>query len=506
MDKGWGAHMEGKKKKRFTIGKKMYLFVTAIVLFAIIGACVISFAINADQIDRYFKSLAINTAKNYALFADPKYLKELKAVAQSEEFQKLRDEAEENEDESIVIEYLKEKGLWDSYVEKREHMRKYVSSMQDIKYLYMIVWSGPNDTHDMYLLDADDVPVYETGYWELREEELAGVDATKQMEATINHGDWGWLCSGYAPVYDTDGSIICHVGCDIDMEDVMMARRLNLTAMLVISLIYMGAVLAVAMYIVGRSVVGPLNTITGEMGKFAPASGKSYEEAGVINLDLKSEDEIGDIYHEIRNMQLRIVDHINDITAIRQDKEKFENDIKNKEKMIGQISEVAYKDNLTGIGNNTAYLRKSGELKEKLESGDRAFAIVMVDANGLKGINDNYGHSYGDIYIKGCSHIICEVFKHSPVFRIGGDEFVAIAMGEDFDIREERVAELRDCFDKTFNDKEKDPWYRFSASVGIADCEAQDSSVEQVFMRADKRMYEEKLRFKKAHKIKTTGR
>jgi GGDEF domain-containing protein len=54
----------------------------------------------------------------------------------------------------------------------------------------------------------------------------------------------------------------------------------------------------------------------------------------------------------------------------------------------------------------------------------------MFDLNDLKHINDRYGHERGDEYIVNCCRLICQVFKHSPVFRIGGDEFVALLRGE----------------------------------------------------------------------------
>ena len=81
------------------------------------------------------------------------------------------------------------------------------------------------------------------------------------------------------------------------------------------------------------------------------------------------------------------------------------------------------KDSLTGVGNKTAYIKKTNEINEQIRNGFKDFAVVMIDINGLKAVNDNYGHANGDLYIKGCCHIICEVFKHSPVYRIGGDEF-----------------------------------------------------------------------------------
>ena len=73
---------------------------------------------------------------------------------------------------------------------------------------------------------------------------------------------------------------------------------------------------------------------------------------------------------------------------------------------------------------------KVEELKETMKTNKHTkFALVECDINGLKGINDTYGHEIGDVYIVNSCRGICSVFKHSPVFRIGGDEFVVILQG-----------------------------------------------------------------------------
>ena len=219
--------MEG--KKRFTIATKMYLFVIVIIVFAVASISILSFIINIRQIDSYFKRLAMNCAETYSSYVDVEYLAQLRNVAESEEFQALRDQAEEDDNEYIIQEYLEDHDLWEGYVRQREHMITFQNSMQDIRYLYLIAWGDKNADHDMYLLDADDVPIYETGYYEEREAEFEGVDPSDKVEPVISKGDWGWLCSAYVPVYDEDGKIICHVGCDVDMEDIMSERMANLT-------------------------------------------------------------------------------------------------------------------------------------------------------------------------------------------------------------------------------------------------------------------------------------
>ncbi|MBR6093988.1 MAG: GGDEF domain-containing protein [Lachnospiraceae bacterium] len=234
------------------------------------------------------------------------------------------------------------------------------------------------------------------------------------------------------------------------------------------------------------------------MERFNPVGKHDYISAGVINLDIRKGDEIGDIYDGIHDMQVRIVDYINDISEIRHDKELAEDNVRNKEEEIGIISREAYKDSLTGVGNKNAYTKKEKELNADVGNGLKNLAIVMIDLNGLKYINDNYGHNNGDLYIRGCCHIICEVFKHSPVYRIGGDEFVAVLTGEDYSERLARMKELKDSFETSGNDTNAEPWLRYSASAGMAEYSPEDEKVESVLARADKRMYEEKTGYKKS--------
>ena len=176
-----------------------------------------------------------------------------------------------------------------------------------------------------------------------------------------------------------------------------------------------------------------------------------------------------------------------------------ENDIRSKEAQIGQISEEAYRDILTGVGNKTAYSKRVKEINAAIPDGKCDFAIVMMDINDLKKINDVHGHKAGDQYIKGCCHLLCETFKHSPVFRIGGDEFVAILQGPDFENKQSLLERLRNDLNESYSNEDLDPWLRYSAAVGMADLASDDNTFELVFKRADQAMYEDKKRFKEQH-------
>ena len=486
-------------KHRMSIKNKMFLFVIISMIAISFGTAMIAYSISVNSIDSYYKNMTLDIARSFTEFVDADYLAELRQEAESEEFQALRDEAEETDNESLIEERLKEKGLWEGYVDTRTNIMKYLNNINDVEYLYVVVWGGIDDTLDMYLVDDESIPLYETGYYEEREESLLGVDATKEVPPTISNGDWGWLCSAFVPVYNSKGELICQIGCDISMEDVMKDRHRFLIYILAATLVLTAAVLVCSVIFANRVVVKPLNTLTNELAKFHPEKDTDYEHSGVIDIDIKSRDEIEDIYNAIRSMQMNITDYLNDLSEMEKDKEKAEIEIKTKEEQIGQISREAYHDALTSVGSKIAYIKKIDEINTKLRDNSIEFAIVMVDMNDLKNINDSYGHKAGDLYIKGCCHLICDTFKHSPVYRIGGDEFVAILMGHDYSERIRLVNELKDAYENAYSDETVDPWLRYSAAVGMAENASDDNTAELVFKRADKAMYKAKKDFKEIH-------
>jgi diguanylate cyclase (GGDEF)-like protein len=120
----------------------------------------------------------------------------------------------------------------------------------------------------------------------------------------------------------------------------------------------------------------------------------------------------------------------------------------------------------------------------------------MFDCNELKEINDEYGHERGNEYLVTACRVICGVFSHSPVFRMGGDEFVVLLTGQDYENRTILMQDF-DLATEKHNRRAENPWERISVSKGIAAfIPGSDRTVQQVLDRADKRMYEEKRRIK----------
>ena len=163
-----------------------------------------------------------------------------------------------------------------------------------------------------------------------------------------------------------------------------------------------------------------------------------------------------------------------------------------------RMSELALRDGLTGIRNRTAYEQEIDRLGERLAEEDIEFAIAMIDLNDLKKINDTYGHERGNEAIIKLAGLVCDTFKHSMVFRIGGDEFVVILLNDDYQKAEALSDQLKRALSALKRDDSLQPWEKISAAMGLARFEREsDTRVEDVFRRADARMYEQKKEMKK---------
>lgn len=156
------------------------------------------------------------------------------------------------------------------------------------------------------------------------------------------------------------------------------------------------------------------------------------------------------------------------------------------------VFEQARRDDLTGIKNKNAYGEFERSLNAQIEAGKcPEFAIAICDVNGLKTVNDTQGHKAGDDYIRSASRLVCDTFKHSPVFRVGGDEFVAILRGSDFS--------SRDDLEKTFMEvvKRNAEENKVVVACGISVFDKDhDKCVSAVFERADALMYRNKMSLK----------
>lgn len=163
-----------------------------------------------------------------------------------------------------------------------------------------------------------------------------------------------------------------------------------------------------------------------------------------------------------------------------------------RERELTEAHERANRDALTGTKSKHAYVDAVSEINIKIEmKKSEPFAVAVCDVNGLKTINDTQGHIAGDRIIKNAAGIICNIFKHSPVFRVGGDEFVVIMQGSDYEQREKLYCALED------SNLANAETGGVVIACGFSEWnETEDERFEAVFDRADNFMYENKISLK----------
>ena len=157
-----------------------------------------------------------------------------------------------------------------------------------------------------------------------------------------------------------------------------------------------------------------------------------------------------------------------------------------------ETEKIANTDAMTGVKSKHAYLTREQDINTAIQRGkSEDFAVVVCDVNGLKFINDNYGHKAGDDYIRAASAMICELFQHSPVFRTGGDEFVVILKGRDYQSRAELMESLHRQSESHIGTDQ------VVVSAGISEfVPGTDADYHAVFARADSLMYQNKQALK----------
>ncbi|MBP3235214.1 MAG: diguanylate cyclase [Eubacterium sp.] len=197
------------------------------------------------------------------------------------------------------------------------------------------------------------------------------------------------------------------------------------------------------------------------------------------------------------------VKHMRHIFVLCEDKkhilcclDNIENEFKEKERQRKNLKSaelMARRDELTGVKNSHAFKEYVDSVDEMISSAsdDIEFSVVMCDINDLKVINDTRGHSYGDEAIQAASRMICETFRHSPVFRVGGDEFVSVLMGRDYEKRDYLVRKIRE--ESEGNRKSRSGPV---VAVGISSYSSEDKKFSTVLERADQLMYIDKKAIK----------
>ena len=273
------------------------------------------------------------------------------------------------------------------------------------------------------------------------------------------------------------GEKVAALCADFDVNEIHRQIRENLLDIVIIVVI-LGLLFATAFMIwADRHIVQPVRTLEKDVTRLAQKSRTSRNpDALVYSAErIRTGNEVESLAHAVETLSVDMRDYVKNLV--------------DQEKELVRLNTVVNRDALTHVGNRNAYDQYAENLQLKMTEGRTEYGILLVDPNRVTRINDEFGHDKGDMYLQKACRVICEVFRHSPVFRMGGDEFAVMLTGEDFINRRALIDETLNIFYKSASDEKTPPWEQVSIEYGFAEYSPiGDRTVKDVYDRANKEL------------------
>ena len=308
-----------------------------------------------------------------------------------------------------------------------------------------------------------------------------------------NTAEYGYLVTAGTPIMDGD-EVVGYAFVDVSMNLIRSKQADNIVRLFLYLLATVVGLIVIGVIIIHFILVKPLKRITYTADSYSSDDSESTHQR-FNDLGVNTHDELVVLANSLKKMENDVHEKINELTNKNRELIEAQEETK-------KMSLLANKDALTGVKNKIAYDNAVEELDKEIKvNKETKFGLVMIDLNDLKLINDEFGHDSGNISLIKLAKLICDSFKHSIVYRVGGDEFVAILKDEDFKNSSKIIEDFRKKIYEISKDEGLSFPERISAAIGYAEYDKKnDYSVDDTFKRADKNMYLNK------HEMKTNCR
>jgi len=182
---------------------------------------------------------------------------------------------------------------------------------------------------------------------------------------------------------------------------------------------------------------------------------------------------------------------------------KLQKEKKEKEILLEKIKKLAYYDVLTNIPNRLSVMQSFEQILANAQRNNLNIAVMFIDLDGFKTINDTLGHEAGDRVLKDVADIFKSTLRKNDLYgRLGGDEFIVVAQGIEGKENIEKL--VRKLLDKINAIPLPSPLNeQFGASIGVVCINpCKDTTVEKLMSESDELMYDIKRQGKNSYKIK----
>ena len=304
-----------KVKEKSRLGKRLIKIMTnSLIIIAVLFLAGSIYTYSKD-IDKIYKDKLTQVATTVSELADGDLLAELAVLIHENDYRKMYENAS-NEYQLEIVEYLKERGLAERYEELYKMMAD-VRKRMDVAYLYIEVIE--NDK--AYFLAEPDARFYGLGFEDSIPDAFGKLNKNGHVKPTITFDDWGWLCTGGEPVYDSAGNTVAIVFVDLDMTWIMKKRIWFFSMMAIVLLVSLIIARVIYSRFLFKTVISPIKELTDAAERFGTKE-TGFDKENIVSLDIKTGDEIEDMYHEFNYMQESIVDYMENLQSVTAERER----------------------------------------------------------------------------------------------------------------------------------------------------------------------------------------
>lgn len=165
-------------------------------------------------------------------------------------------------------------------------------------------------------------------------------------------------------------------------------------------------------------------------------------------------------------------------------------DITKRKKMEKELEKLATTDSLTGVQNRRSFLQDFEQELTRCQRYEHKLALIMMDVDHFKNINDTYGHNTGDKVLKLLVAEIHGLLRSTDMFgRWGGDEFIVLLPESDIHQASTVAERIRGNLSKAEVVSDDGVLVRFTVSIGMTVVENRDGLLDDVIKKADKALY-----------------
>ena len=334
---------------------KLNALVIGNIIAVALGLMLISYYVFCQRVDDKYNASLERAADACANNIDAEEIEYFWKAIDTEAFRAVHERAVEANDEQIITDWLQSKPGWYSvYFEEEELPEREESERGEDTVVDDENWSLMDDYLQILnaLLAIEQYFEVDSAYYQIdidgetyniadpREDllyvgtkeapikEFEEYKGNVAVPPLVYHSDFGWLLTVMRPVVDLEtGEAVAAAGVDLNMTDIIRERYAFLRQSLLFVAILLVIAIVSSVALLQGTAVSPLRQLADAATKFAKED-RAFTKEDVIQLDVRSNDEISDLYHEIRSMENRIVDYMDNLTRVTAEKERVSTELR----------------------------------------------------------------------------------------------------------------------------------------------------------------------------------